>query len=212
MCRDTWTCPIRTCPQTADRSVCATRGCRWFQLVLSRRVPVSDTAPGGRYFFSSWPPNCLRIAESSLLPKSASSLRREACEQRGRDHRRGHALRRSRRRRPPAFARIATHGRANPSRVGDSWSAVAVRSSSHDATTLTRAARPPRPWRRRGRSGRARVARAAPSRRRVSRSACPTSAWWRMLRPSAYAAIRPYSMPLCTIFTKWPAPAGPQCR
>ncbi len=30
--------------------------------------------------------------------------------------------------------------------------------------------------------------------------------------PSAYAAIRPYSMPLCTISTKWPAPLGPQCR
>ena len=38
------------------------------------------------------------------------------------------------------------------------------------------------------------------------------SAWWRMLRPSAYAAITAYSMPLCTIFTKWPAPTGPQCR
>ena len=31
-------------------------------------------------------------------------------------------------------------------------------------------------------------------------------------KPSAYACIRPYSMPLWTIFTKWPAPAGPQCR
>ncbi len=31
------------------------------------------------------------------------------------------------------------------------------------------------------------------------------------LRPSAYAAISPYSMPLWTIFTKWPAPLGPQC-
>src|ERR1700749_2795270 len=33
-----------------------------------------------------------------------------------------------------------------------------------------------------------------------------------MDRPSAIAAIMPYSMPLCTILTKWPAPAGPQCR
>src|SRR5664279_4508806 len=29
-----------------------------------------------------------------------------------------------------------------------------------------------------------------------------------MLRPSAYAAITPYSMPLWTILTKWPAPAA----
>ena len=27
-----------------------------------------------------------------------------------------------------------------------------------------------------------------------------------------FAAIMPYSMPLCTILTKWPAPDGPQCR
>ena len=26
------------------------------------------------------------------------------------------------------------------------------------------------------------------------------------------AAMSPYSMPLCTIFTKWPAPLGPQCK
>ena len=31
-------------------------------------------------------------------------------------------------------------------------------------------------------------------------------------RPSAIAAIMPYSMPLCTILTKCPAPFGPQCR
>src|SRR5207247_7733261 len=29
---------------------------------------------------------------------------------------------------------------------------------------------------------------------------------------SAYAAMRPYSIPLCTILTKWPAPFGPQWR
>ena len=34
----------------------------------------------------------------------------------------------------------------------------------------------------------------------------------RILKPSAYAAMSPYSIPLCTIFTKWPAPGGPQCR
>ena len=33
-----------------------------------------------------------------------------------------------------------------------------------------------------------------------------------MLSPSAIAAIIPYSIPLWTIFTKWPAPFGPQCR
>ncbi len=30
--------------------------------------------------------------------------------------------------------------------------------------------------------------------------------------PSAMAAIIPYSIPLWTILTKWPEPAGPQCR
>jgi len=27
-----------------------------------------------------------------------------------------------------------------------------------------------------------------------------------------YSSIRPYSIPLWTIFTKWPAPFEPQCR
>ena len=40
----------------------------------------------------------------------------------------------------------------------------------------------------------------------------PASACLMMDRPSAIAAIMPYSMPLCTILTKWPAPDGPQCR
>ena len=31
-----------------------------------------------------------------------------------------------------------------------------------------------------------------------------------MSKPSAYACIMPYSIPLWTIFTKWPAPDGPQ--
>src|SRR6266550_2523315 len=30
-------------------------------------------------------------------------------------------------------------------------------------------------------------------------------------KPSAYDCMRPYSIPLCTIFTKWPAPDGPTC-
>ena len=33
-----------------------------------------------------------------------------------------------------------------------------------------------------------------------------------MSNPSAKACMSPYSMPLCTIFTKWPAPPGPQYR
>src|SRR5438477_668426 len=37
-------------------------------------------------------------------------------------------------------------------------------------------------------------------------SECPITS-----KPSAYASIRPYSIPLCTIFTKWPAPEGPTC-
>jgi hypothetical protein len=44
----------------------------------------------------------------------------------------------------------------------------------------------------------------------ISRSRLPMSALAMMLSPSAYAAMTPYSMPLWTIFTKWPAPFGPQ--
>jgi hypothetical protein len=40
----------------------------------------------------------------------------------------------------------------------------------------------------------------------------PTSAWRRMFNPSAQAAFNPYSMPLRTILTEWPAPLGPQRR
>ena len=40
----------------------------------------------------------------------------------------------------------------------------------------------------------------------------PALACLMMLSPSAMEAIIPYSIPLCTIFTKWPAPFGPQCR
>ena len=39
--------------------------------------------------------------------------------------------------------------------------------------------------------------------------AVPASACLMMLSPSAMAAIIPYSIPLWTIFTKWPAPLGP---
>ena len=38
----------------------------------------------------------------------------------------------------------------------------------------------------------------------------PIPACLMMLKPSANAAIMPYSIPLWTIFTKCPAPAGPQ--
>ena len=33
-----------------------------------------------------------------------------------------------------------------------------------------------------------------------------------MSKPSASACMMPYSMPLWTILTKWPAPGGPQWR
>src|SRR4051812_18371391 len=39
----------------------------------------------------------------------------------------------------------------------------------------------------------------------------PNSDFCMTSKPSEYACMRPYSMPLCTIFTKWPAPDGPTC-
>ncbi len=61
---------------------------------------------------------------------------------------------------------------------------------------------------------RSRVARARRCPRRSGRSgaprgAAPTSAFLKMSKPSAYACISPYSMPLWTIFTKCPEPDGP---
>jgi hypothetical protein len=89
-------------------------------------------------------------------------------------------------------------------------SAAAVRSSSHDPTTLPRrqtsaiSGMSKSYWYSSGlRSG---VVSAS-----ISCSARPMSALSRMFRPSANAAIIPYSIPLWTIFTKWPAPLGPQC-
>ena len=64
-----------------------------------------------------------------------------------------------------------------------------MRSSSQERTTL--------PWRQIS-------AIAATSR---SNSVLPLSS----AKPSAYACIIPYSMPLWIILTKWPAPPGPQC-
>ena len=89
------------------------------------------------------------------------------------------------------------------------------RPSGRAATTRPRcrAATPRRPWRRRSRTGTrsgSRSGAVSASTRRVHASR--RSAWCRMLRPSAYDAMSAYSMPLWTIFTKWPAPGGPQCR
>ena len=40
----------------------------------------------------------------------------------------------------------------------------------------------------------------------------PTLACRKMFSPSVSASMRPYSIPLWTIFTKWPAREGPQCK
>ena len=61
------------------------------------------------------------------------------------------------------------------------------------------------------RTGRPPVRASASSRRRWRTFCWPTLACRRMLNPSAYAAMMPYSMPLWIILTKWPAPCGPQC-
>ena len=52
----------------------------------SGRISISS-APDDYDFFSSWPPNSLRMAESSLSAKSSSSPRGEARVQRRREHR-----------------------------------------------------------------------------------------------------------------------------
>ena len=67
------------------------------------------------------------------------------------------------------------------------------------------------PWCR-CRTGRTRAPPGGPSRRLPSALVLPMLALWRMFRPSANEAIIPYSIPLWTIFTKWPAPLGPQWR
>ena len=95
---------------------------------------------------------------------------------------------------------------------GDACSDAAVRSSSHDAMTLPRrhtSLTAARSISYRYSSGSRSGAVSA------SNSAVPCSpalAWCSMLSPSAYARHHAYSMPLCTIFTKWPAPGGPQWR
>ena len=114
--------------------------------------------------------------------------------------------------RPAAFAGVRDAAGEVVERRDRSASASAVRSSSHERDDA--AAPPDLGDRRRGRSrtGSVRDGAAAWSRRRPSCVRAPALACARMLKPSAYAAISPYSMPLWTIFTKWPAPAGPQCR
>ncbi len=81
-----------------------------------------------------------------------------------------------------------TYG-AMPSIPGFSASARAVRSRSHDRTTL--------PLRQ--------------SSAICARSSANSCLCLRIEKPSAYACIIPYSIPLCTIFVKWPAPVGPTC-
>src|SRR5207249_121984 len=81
-------------------------------------------------------------------------------------------------------------------KVGFSARACAVRSSSHELITLPR------------RHTSVMSARSRSYRRSGSRSLL--AAFLKMSRPSAYDCMRPYSIPLCTIFTKWPAPVGPQ--
>ena len=100
---------------------------------------------------------------------------------------------------------------ASPSSVGLACSAAAVRSSSQDEMTEPR------------RQSSATfggvdvelvVLRLLQRGDSAECSACrmPASALSQDVQPSAKAAMMPYSMPLWTIFTKWPAPDGPQCR
>ena len=160
-------------------------------------------------FFSSWPPNSLRIAERMLVGEVGLAARLEAARTAPRSAPAPARPRRSRRGSSSAPRPSPTRGPRSPSRSGDSDIACAVRSSSHDATTLPAA---PHLGDRRDvevvlvvLAGRA----AAWSRRRRRAAACRRRRAARMLRPSAYAAMIPYSMPLWTIFTKWPAPFGP---
>ena len=129
------------------------------------------------------------------------AARAEALEERGREHVRGHAPRRS----PPRASSAPRPSRTRgPRSARASDRSPAPPPSGRAATTRSRcrAATPRRCRRGRGRTGSARDCAAASSRRRRRAPRLPTLAWRRMLRPSAYAAISPYSMPLCTIFTK----------
>jgi len=70
---DTRTCPIGTCPQETIRLARSARPRRVAaETSAFGRVRVPDTVAWRGYFFSWWPPNCLRMAESARLPKSSS--------------------------------------------------------------------------------------------------------------------------------------------
>ena len=90
-------------------------------------------------FFSSWPPNCFRIAESTLSAKSSRPRGGEARVERRAEHRRRHALLDRGDRGPAALARVRDPS-IEAREVGRSCSAAAVRSSSHEPTD---AAAPP---------------------------------------------------------------------
>jgi hypothetical protein len=100
---------------------------------------------------------------------------------------------------------------ANGERAGSATRAVAVRSSSHDAITLPRRHTS-------AMSGRLSSYWSCSGLRNgvvAASTFCgylPTLAARSTSSPSAYAAMMPYSIPLCTIVTKWPAPFGPQWR
>src|SRR5262249_35323019 len=158
--------------------------------------------------FSRWPPKAWRIAERTRSPKSASP--REAKRLNSDAASTGAGT-------PSSTAACTVH-RPSPesltrpaysSSSGVSCSACAVRSSSHEEITdprrqssVTAAMSRSYMYRSGSRSG---VVSAS-----VSCACLPTFACLRTFRPSAYACIRPYSMPLWTIFTKCPAPDGPQ--
>ena len=152
---------------------------------------------GGRDL-SICPPNCLRMAESifsreSVRPGASGTGRRARRQNFGGDrlfdggHEWSSGLRPS-----PGQSRCID------SSSGPSASAMALRSSSQELTTLPRRQS------------------SAISRGRDCSGALAGVPWKlalsMMSKPSPYACMRPYSMPLCTIFTKWPEPTGPQCR
>src|SRR5688572_8192483 len=160
---------------------------------------------------STWPPNSWRIADSNRFAKS--SWLRELKRANNAVARTGTGT--------PASTAVLTVQRPspesatsprNPSSVGLRASAALVRSSSQERTTLP------------CRHSSAMAARSKSYCRcalctvcgAVSASACaaraPAFASLSRLKPSAYAAMSPYSMPLCSILTSLPSSLGPQCK
>ena len=133
------------------------------------------------------------------------AARAEAREQRRRQDRRGHAvsIAASAVQRPSPESDTSPE---KPSSDGSSCRAAAARSSSQRARPC-RGARPRRPSRRRSRSGSARGRSSAPSRRR-SRGAATGVRVAQQVETLGVASMRPYSMPLWTIFTKCHCPKG----